>query len=381
MRNQEVTLGRFLHILLLLMTIAILYAVLNYLGSVLLPFAVAWLAAYLLYPAVCFFQYRLRLKSRLLSILAVLFLAIVIIASSVVLVLPSIIEEFATLKNVIAAFFSNQINNPSISPAVIEFIKEYGNDQGIVQLMQSTGVQDIMQQIYRHTESIVVGTIGFLVHIFSWCIALLYVFFILLDYEKLADEWKLFLPVRWREMATKLSEDLTNGMNQYFRGQALVALCVGILFSIGFVIIDFPLAIAFGLFVGLLNLVPYLQLVSLLPMTILALLKAANTGDNFWIVLLSAAAVMLIVQAIQDLILVPGIMGRRMNLHPAIILLSLAIWGHLLGILGMIVALPITTLLIGYTKRYHEMISIQRGETIVTDDDNTPETVDATIEE
>lgn len=381
MRKQEVTLGRFLHILLLLMTIAILYAVLNYLGSVLLPFAVAWLAAYLLYPTVCFFQYRLRLKSRLLSILAVLFLAVVIIASSVVLVLPSIIEEFATLKNVIAAFFSNQINNPSISPAVIEFIKEYGNDQGIVQLMQSTGVQDIMQQIYRHTESIVVGTIGFLVHIFSWCIALLYVFFILLDYEKLADEWKLFLPVRWREMATKLSEDLTNGMNQYFRGQALVALCVGILFSIGFLIIDFPLAIAFGLFVGLLNLVPYLQLVSLLPMTILALLKAANTGDNFWIVLLSAAAVMLIVQAIQDLILVPGIMGRRMNLHPAIILLSLAIWGHLLGILGMIVALPITTLLIGYTKRYHEMISIQRGETIVTDDDNTPETVDATIEE
>ncbi len=380
MRNQEVTLGRFLRIMLVLITIAILYLVLNSLGSVLLPFAVAWLVAYLLYPAVCFFQYKLRLTSRLLSIIAVLLLAILIITISVRLVFPSIVEEFTTLKNVIVGFFSNQINNPSIPPAIVEFIKEYGDENGIVQLMQSTGMQDIIEQIYKQTQSIVVGTISFVIHIFSWCIALLYVFFILLDYEKLSDEWKLFLPVRWREVATKLSDDLTNGMNQYFRGQALVALCVGILFSIGFIIIDFPLAIAFGLFVGLLNLVPYLQLVSLLPMSILALLKAANTGDNFWMILLSAALVMLVVQAIQDLILVPIIMCKRMNLHPAIILLSLAVWGNLLGLLGMIVALPITTLLIGYIKRYHEITSLQRGETLETDDD-TAETIDASLEE
>ena len=48
-------------------------------------------------------------------------------------------------------------------------------------------------------------------------------------------------------------------------------------------------------------------------------------------------------------------MGKRMNLHPAIILLSLSVWGKLLGILGMIVALPLTTLLLGYLKRYHEL--------------------------
>ena len=156
-------------------------------------------------------------------------------------------------------------------------------------------------------------------------------------------------------MATKLWSDLVDGMNQYFRGQALVALCVGVLFSIGFLIIDFPAAIAFGMFIGILNLVPYLQTVSLVPMALLAMLKAANTGGDFWMIFLAALIVLAVVQVIQDLFLVPLIMGRRMNLHPAVILLSLSIFGHLLGLLGMIVALPVTTLILGYLKRYHEI--------------------------
>ena len=362
MKYQEVTLGRFLRIILVLITIGISYLVLNSLSSVLLPFAVAWLVAYLLYPMVCFVQYKLRFKSRLLAILAVMLVVVSLIVGFAMLIAPSITNEFNTFKNVTVNFLSNQISNPSISPVIIEAVREYANEQNVVSLLQNNGVQDLLQNIYQHTQSLLVGTIGVIVHLFSACIALLYIFFILLDYEKLSDEWKLFLPVRWREIAAKLSSDISAGMNQYFRGQALVALCVGILYSTGFLIIDFPLAIGFGLFIGLLNLVPYLQLVSLLPMIMLSLLKAANNGENFWFVLLSAFIVLAIVQVIQDLILVPCILGRGMKLHPAIILLSLAIWGKLLGVLGMIVALPMTTLLIGYIKRYHEINSIKRGD-------------------
>ena len=71
--------------------------------------------------------------------------------------------------------------------------------------------------------------------------------------------------------------------------------------------------------------------------------------------MLSALIVLCVVQAIQDLLLVPRIMGKRLNLHPAIILLSGSIWGQLLGMLGVIVALPLTTLLLAYIKRYHEI--------------------------
>ena len=187
------------------------------------------------------------------------------------------------------------------------------------------------------------------------CLIMLYLFFILFDFERVSKGWQPYVPKKWRGVVSKLWSDLVYGMNQYFRGQALVAFCVGVLFSIGFLIIDFPAAIAFGMFIGLLNLVPYLQAVAVLPMALLAMLKAASAGAGFWPVMLGALAVMMVVQVIQDMFLVPKIMGKRMNLHPAVILLSLSIWGHLLGVLGMIVALPMTTLLLAYLRRYNEI--------------------------
>lgn len=355
MKYQEVTLGRFLRILLVLIAVVISYFVLNSLSSVLLPFAVAWLLAYLLHPLVCFVQKRLRFKYRLPSIVAVLFFVTLLMVAAFMLVIPAMVDEFTQFKDIAVAFLSDNIKNPSIPPAVVEYLRSAAQQADIVGLLQSSGVQELLSEAMQRTQTLLMGTVNVVAQLFGAFITLLYMFFILLDYERLSEEWPLYLPIRWRNLATKLSHDLVNGMNQYFRGQALVALSVGILFSIGFLIIDFPIAIGFGLFIGLLNLVPYLQIASLLPMVILSMFKAANTGENFWLVLLGALAVLCIVQTIQDLLLVPCIMGPRMNLHPALILLSLSIWGKLLGILGMIVALPLTTLLLGYLKRYHEL--------------------------
>ncbi len=351
---REISIGRFLHIILLLIIIGISYAVLKNLSEVLLPFFVAWLLAYLIYPIVKFVQYKLRFKYRLPSIITVLMLLAVVIFGIFMLVVPSFIDELSQLKNVATDFIYNRVKNPTIPAFISDFIREYADENGIVNILQSSGIQDVAKSLVEKTWLFAMGTINVVMQIFASCITLMYLFFILLDYERLADEWQMLIPIRWRKRVNELINDLTEGMNQYFRGQALIALLVGIMFSIGFLIIDFPIAVGFGLFIGVLNLVPYLQLVSLLPMALLALIKAANTGDNFWIVLLSALAVTLIIQAIQDFILVPQIMGKRMKLHPAVILLSLAIWGKLLGIIGMIVALPLTTLILGYIKQHHQ---------------------------
>lgn len=98
--------------------------------------------------------------------------------------------------------------------------------------------------------------------------------------------------------------------------------------------------------------VPYLQIIGFLPTIILAILKAADTGENFWIIIAGALAVFAIVQTIQDTLLVPKIMGKITGLNPAIILLSLSIWGSLMGMLGMIIALPLTTLMLSYYQRF-----------------------------
>jgi predicted PurR-regulated permease PerM len=127
---------------------------------------------------------------------------------------------------------------------------------------------------------------------------------------------------------------------------------VGILFALGFSIIGLPLAVGFGLFVGLLNFVPYLQVISIPLAVLLALLRAAETGENFWGIFILVGIVYIVVQLIQDIFIVPRIMGHIMGLSPALILLSLSVWGYIAGFLGLIIALPVTTLILSYYKRY-----------------------------
>ena len=141
-------------------------------------------------------------------------------------------------------------------------------------------------------------------------------------------------------------------MSHYFRGQALVSLCVGVIFAVEFYIIDLPMAIAFGLFIGLLNMVPYLQLVSIPIAAFLCLVASVATGGSFWVLFAWTVGAYLLCQAIQDLVLMPHIMKQQMGLNPAIIFLSLSIWGYVLGFVGLIIALPLTTLIISYYSEY-----------------------------
>ena len=141
-------------------------------------------------------------------------------------------------------------------------------------------------------------------------------------------------------------------MNSYFRGQALVALSVGILLSIGFNIIGLPMATAMGIFIGILNFIPYMQALGIIPLGLAGVLMAAQNGENVFVCLLLAYGVLMIVQFIQDMILVPRIMGYTMGMRPSLILLVLAVWGYLLGFFGMLIALPATMFLYSFYKRY-----------------------------
>ena len=355
MKQNEVSLGRFLRIVLIVMAIALSYIILDSLSGVLLPFAIAWLLAYFINPLVNFIQNRLCFKYRVPSIVTALLLIFLVIYLMALLIVPSMYEELYSLRHLTVSFLNENIKNSSIPAPVIGFFKELSNRQGLGEFLQQAGDSSLLSLCVERLQILLLGTLNMVGQVLTMCVMFLYLFFILLDFERLTKGWKPYVPRKWRGVVAKLWSDLVRGMNQYFRGQALVALCVGVLFALGFTIIDFPVAIGFGLFIGILNLVPYLQLVSLVPMVLLAVLKAANTGEDFWIIILSAFAVLAIVQLIQDLLLVPYIMGKRMNLHPAVILLSLSIWGQLLGVLGMIVALPLTTLILAYIRRYHEI--------------------------
>ncbi len=352
MLQKKITFDRFIRgILTGVVVIGILY-LLNRLSGVLLPFFVAWLIAYLIYPLVIFFQYKLRLKNRVISIVIVLLLLAFVLTLACIGLIPPIMEELSKLKTLLTDYFIEGSRQAAIPGTVANFIKEHIDMLKITEALNTENLTGTLRHVLPQVWTLLTQSFNVIVSLFTSFIILLYTFFILLDYEAIAQGWIELLPNKHRETIVRIVTDVQEGMNRYFRGQAFVALCVGILFSIGFLIIDFPLAIGFGLFIGLLNLVPYLQLIALVPTALLALLKAADTGGNFWWILCSALLIFCIVQAIQDGFIVPKVMGRITGLNPAIILLSLSVWGALLGILGMIIALPCTSLLLSYYRRY-----------------------------
>lgn len=325
---------------------------LNDLSSVLLPFFIAWLLAYLLYPLVRFIQYRLRLRNRILSIVVALLFVFALLAGFIALIVPPIIKETIHIAELTTLYFHDVMTQTNMSKYIQNIVDYLSNKNTLVNLVQQSSFIDAMQTVMLQTWNVVSSTVNVALSVLGVFVVLLYMFFILVDYEKICQGWVNLIPAGKRDFASMVVQDVKNGMNAYFRGQSLIALIVGILFSIGFLIIDFPLSIGLGLFIGLLNLVPYMQLFGFIPTILLAILKATETGESFWFIMLCALAVFAVVQLIQDMYLTPRIMGHVMGLNPAIILLSLSIWGSLMGIIGFIIALPLTTLLLSYYRRF-----------------------------
>ena len=352
MLEKKITFDSFIRMVLSMAIIVGILMLVERLSGVLLPFFIAWLIAYLLYPLVKFFQYTLRLRNRLLSIFAAFASIGAVGTAAAFLLVPPVMEEFTRVNDLLVMYFTDELNTNTIPHNLSEFIRQNIDAEAVNKLFSQENLSDMAKNIMPKLWAMLSDSIDFLFSIFASFIILLYIVFILLDYESIAEGWIHLLPVKYRGFVATLVSDMQKGMNTYFRGQALVAFCVGILFSIGFLLIDFPLAIGLGLFIGVLNLVPYLQIIGFIPTIALAMLKAAETGENFWVIIAMALVVFAVVQLIQDGFLVPRIMGKITGLNPAIILLSLSIWGSLMGMLGMIIALPITTLLLSYYQRY-----------------------------
>ena len=350
--KKEITFDRFIRSIVAIAIIALTYILLSKLSNVLTPFFIAWLIAYILYPIVCFFQYKCRLKSRALSITVTLLLIIGLLIGSLYLIIPPVTDEIVRLKDIIINYVNTKTEQGTVTYEIEQYIKKNINIEELSKSMTFTDITAFFEERVPQLFNILSSSISAIIGVVCSLMAIIYLFFILNDYETMSNGLIRMIPKDNRPFVQGIFNDVKDGMNKYFRGQSLIAFLVGILFAIGFVIIDFPLAIPLGLFIGMLNLVPYLQGLGFIPTIILALLKAHDTGENFWAIIIAALAVFAIVQAIQDWILVPRIMGKMTGLNAATILLALSVWGALLGFVGLIIALPLTTLIISYYKRF-----------------------------
>lgn len=330
--------------------IVVAYLILHYLSAVLLPFFIAWLLAYLLYPLVTFIQYRMKVKVRALSIIIALIMVMGVFSGILWLIIPPMIEEFGKF-TVLASRYLHNATHISNFPETIQWWINENTDE-IEKFLRSENFTSALKETAPKVFNVMSETVNIVMSIVASCITLLYMFFILLDYEYLTKNWITIFPKSSRPFWQELMGDVEKALNNYIRGQGLVALIMGVLFCIGFSIIGFPMAIGLGIMIGIMDMVPYLHTFALIPTAFLAAMKAAETGDSYWFIMAEALAVFAIVQIIIDAIVTPKVMGKRMGLNPAVLLLSLSIWGALLGFIGLIIALPATTIIIAYWRKY-----------------------------
>lgn len=352
LRNQPYTFDKVVRLLIGAAIFVAIIWIINLLKGVLLPFCVACLIAYIFEPFVQYNRSLLHLKGRIIAIFVTLFEAVFFLGVILYFTVPMIIDEMHNFAIILKRYATDEISISFLPDFVHDFIRRQVNFNELSEILTHQEWMGIIENALSASWSIITGSISVLMGIFSWFIVILYVVFIMIDYERLGRGFRHLVPPKYRKVMFKLGDDIKQSMNHYFRGQALVAFIVGILFCIGFLIIGLPMAIVLGLFIGLLNMVPYLQLVSIIPTVALCIIYSVGGGGDFWTIFWECMLVYAVVQVIQDMFLTPKIMGKAMGLNPAIILLSLSVWGTLLGLIGLIIALPLTTLLLSYYDHY-----------------------------
>ena len=317
------------------------------LRHVLLPFIVACLVAYLIEPWVKWNQRLLHIKKHLWGVLLTILEVIIILGVVGLILTPIIGNEFSQLGVILDhyvknghTFFSGFMLN------IHEFLNSHLDMDKIMEEFQRLNVSNLVEEIWRSLT----GGLDKILGMLGWLISIVYVVFILLDFDKYEQSVKQYIPDKYKGPVAEIVQDTSWTMKKYFRNQALISLIVGICYSVGFSIVGIPMAVVIGLTNIILFMIPYMVYISLIPVTLMCIFKSMDSGVDFWIIWFECIAVYVFVEAFSDLFLTPKIMGKALGLNPALILLALSVWGSLLGILGMVIALPATTILMKWFK-------------------------------
>ena len=344
---------RFVRGLLFLAVITVLVLGLRWLSPVLIPFFAAWAIAWILAPVVNFFQNTCRLRSRVLSVLITLALLIGLASAVAWLIIPPLIDGVTQIKEALLSYLaSGHIRNIHLPEWLDHLMQQWLDQEKIQSMLRSDNLMKTIRETLPHVWNMLVSTANLVMSLVGAAFGALYLFFLLLDYDYYTTAWINWLPRTQRNFFRRLSEDLGNNMRGYFRGQALVALSNCVMFTLGFWVIGLPMPLGMGLFVGLISFIPYVQVVGFAPAAVLALMEMSDTGRSFWGLMALVLLVYIVVQVLQDTVFTPRIMGKIMGLSSAMVLLSLSIWSYMAGIIGLIIALPLTTIIFADYKRY-----------------------------
>jgi len=324
--------------------------------NLILPLSIAGILALVLDPVVDYLEHRLHMK-RLAAVSLILLVFAVILAGTIFLLLPAVAQqlvEFGKLVPDIVAGWQDSLSRrfPGVTAAIAARAEE-GDFDGILPHLGNLG------EMVRASIGVVVG-LGFVP---------LFLFFALLSGEGIRGKAAELLSIFSTPTQQKLlyfMDVFVGQMTAFFQGQLIIALIMGIMFAVGLTAIGLKVGILVGLVLGMLSIVPYLG--SLVGLLIVIPLAYFQPGGGVPLIGFSLV-VFALVQLAEGLLLTPKIMADRTGLHPALVVIAIFFWGTALGgILGMILAVPLTAFLVAIWSQ------VKRGLTqSMSPDDSTVE--------
>lgn len=342
------TFDRVMKIVFSAIAVVVLMWLINLLKDVLLPFCVACLVAYILEPLVEINRTLLRCRGRGLPVFVTLFEVTLVVGLLIYFFVPSVVREVDQMRSIMEANSDHRVSMPYLPAEIHAYLAQYFTMDYLIKLLHEGHFTVLVDK----GTNMISSTLEVVLHTIEWLLTFIYIIFVMIDYEHLMKGFRMMVPPKFRKVAYRIGDDIKVNMNHYFRGQALIAACAAVFYCIGFSIVGIPMAIVLGILVGILYMIPYFQYVTLIPVAIVCYISSLTGQATFLSLLGQCLLVYFVSQMICDYILTPKILGKAMGLNPALILLSLSVWGTLLGLIGMIIALPLTTILLAYYQEY-----------------------------
>ncbi len=325
------------------------------LGPVLAPFVVAAVLAYALTPLVDWLDQLGRGRiPRVLAVIVVELVFVVVLLAILLLIVPILAKELPLMRDQLPLLLehANAFAQPILTQWGVQVALDLDSVKGFVKTYLDTNLQDAAGSVLSSLKiggSVAFSLIGNLVLI---PVAL---FYLLMEWDGLVGQVRQLIPPVLRPASDGFVRDADAVLGQYLRGQLLVMLILALYYGLALKLFGLDLALPIGVFTGLAVFVPYLGFgLGLLLASFAGLLQFSAAGG------LSHTALMLVVvfgagQLLESFVLTPKLVGERIGLHPLAVIFSLLAFGQLFGFLGVLVALPVSAVLLVAIRR------IQRG--------------------
>lgn len=333
----------------------ILLIILFYLIQVIIvPLVVSWLIAYFFAPAVDKIQKICRNRS--LSIVILFIIIVIVIVIFFIVMLPAVINQIDRIKERIPSY---QIIGKGYIEKFFGKLKEKYPEQ--YNAIWNKAIILIQQQFPRFIEPLAKffirmfsSFVNFIISLLNIIIVPVVSFYWLREYNKINELVELVIPAKYREIFISIMAEIDDVLSNFVRGQFIVAMFLAAIYIICLSILKVPMAVLIGFIAGLANMVPYLGLVvGVLPASIFSLVEYQSGIHLLWTI-----SVFIIGQILEGTIISPRIVGKKVRLHPILVIFSVVIGGSLFGFVGMIIAVPVAAismiLMRRLIKRYKE---------------------------